>query len=644
MGAQKHQFQAAVTEVLSLVINSLYSNKDVFLRELISNASDALDKRRFQAVTSPDLLPAQTTLRIRLRADKKKNTLTISDNGVGMTESELVENLGTVAHSGSKAFVQKIKEAQQNGDGNGAPNASLIGQFGVGFYSAYLVGDRVEVISRAAGASEAHRWTSNGHDTFEVLPDHRDEPGTDVVVHLKADHRGYLEPQRLRALVERYSNYLEHSIELFEPHDSKEDGQSPEGSELIVGTSTEGEYKRINQEGALWLRPASGITDEQYNEFYKHLTHDWDPPLARRHFRVEGTQMFSGLLFLPKRPPFDLFSPDAKHGIRLHVQRVFIMDDCEALLPKWLRFLRGVVDSEDLPLNVSRELLQDSAVIRTIRKQIIKHALDMLDELSASETEYATFWQHFGAVVKEGLHFETGDKERERIAKLCRWPSMQQGKSISLTDYVGRMKGSQEHIYYALGATDNIARATPHVEALEAQGMDVLLMTDAIDQWAVDGLRQFDGKTLVNVMQQDLNIDGANEDGQSDGSQEDLLKVVRLILQDKVEEVRLSHRLVSSPACLVMPDGGLPPYLERLMRLQNADLPKQKRILELNPQHPVIKNIAEQLKGQEPDDRVKQWIHLLHDQALLAEGSPVEDPSRFTKTITDLLQHATTTG
>jgi molecular chaperone HtpG len=605
-----HSFQAAVSRVLGLVINSLYSNKEIFLRELISNASDALDKLRFRAITEPGLLPSGG-LRIRIAADREKKTLTISDNGVGMSRDELIQNLGTIAHSGSQEFLARLEEKK---------DVSLIGQFGVGFYSAFLVAREVEVVSRAAGSSEAFAWSSTAEDSFTIAPAARSESGTDVILHVRDEHAEYLEEWRLRSLVKRFSDYIGHAIEL---------QVSKDGVPV---------FEQVNEASALWQRPASEITDAQYEEFYKHLTHAIEGPLARRHFRIEGTQLFSGLLFLPKTPPFDLFSPDSRHGVRLHVKRVFIMDDCEELLPRWLRFVRGVVDSEDLPLNVSRELLQDSRLVKTIRKQVVKHALDMIEEL-AGKDDYATFWSKFGAVLKEGLHFEA--ESRDRLAKLCRWESTAGKGLVSLDEYVARMKEGQDAIYYVLGPTRAMVENAPHIEGLKKRGYEVLLMVDAIDQWAVLGLGEHAGKPLKSAMSAELSLDAETESKDAE-ELDGLLKRMRRVLQDHVAEVRLSTRLADSPACLVIPDGGLPPYLERLVRLRDDDLPKQKRVLEVNGGHALVAALrALHDRSSERDAKdIDGFIETLYDQALLAEGSPIEDPARFVRRLTELLGEA----
>jgi molecular chaperone HtpG len=612
-------FKAEVTEVLRLVVNSLYSHKEIFLRELISNASDALDKLRFRGLSEPDLLPQGTTLKIQLAVDRSAKTLTISDNGIGMTAAELAENLGTIAHSGTREFLKKVEAArasQQSG-------VQLIGQFGVGFYSSYLVADRVDVISRAAGSEEANRWSSDAKETFTIDAAERDSQGTSIVLHLKDDSSEFLENYRLRNLILRYSDYIGNPIEL-----KKEEGD---------------EFEVVNQASALWRRSAKEITDEQYNEFYKHLTHDWEEPLARRHFQVEGTQMFAGILFLPARPPFDLFDPNAAHGVRLHVKRVFVMDNCDDLVPRYLRFIRGVVDSEDLPLNVSREILQDSSLVRVIKKQVTNHALSMIEELEQESPEkFKRFWTEFGAVLKEGLHFD-GDN-RERISKLVRFESSAEQGLTSLETYVGRMKPDQSAIYYAAGPSRSMLEASPHIEQLKSRGYEVLFMTDPVDPFAVDGLREFDGKPLVSAMAEDLKlpeeaaVDPEEKKKRSEAA-EPLIEAFKTTLADKVSEVRVSSRLGDSPVCLVIPEGGLSPHIERLMRARNVNVPASKRILELNLEHPVIGSI-QKLVGGEASGQINEWVEVLYDQALIAEGSPIDDPSRFARRLTKLLEQA----
>ncbi len=629
--ATTHQFQAEVSQVLSLVINSLYSNKEIFLRELISNAADALDKLRFTALQKPELLPDGHALRIRLIPDEKQKTLTLWDNGIGMTEAELRDNLGTVARSGSKDFMNKLREAQEAQKGKDA-QLSLIGQFGVGFYSGYLVADRIEVISRAAGSEQAFRWVSEGKDTFSIEPAERDSIGTSVVLHLKKEAKEFLEPYRLRELVTRYSDYVSHTIEL------QEKGKKDEPPKI----------EAINQASALWMRRPKEITEEQYVDFYKHLTHDWEAPIARTHFSVEGTQSFTALLFIPKRPPFDLFSPDSRHGVRLHVKRVFIMDDCDELLPRWLRFVRGVVDTDDLPLNVSRELLQDSAAVKTIRKQVIKKVLDLLLKVAKDQPDdYTQLWSKFGGVIKEGLHFDPDQKEK--LAKIVRYESTKAEGLTSLADYVSRMPEGQTSIYYAVGASRAMLAASPHLEGLRKRGYEVLLMTDPVDQWAVAGLAEFEGKPLVSAMDEDLKLDAAKNDESKPEDKPDrsnldaLLERFKRVLSERVSEVRASDRLNDSPVCLVTPKGGLPAHIERLLRATQADtpMPEQKRILEINPDHKLIQRLVTIDKTAGHDPQLDEWIELLFDQALLTEGSPLADPARFASRMTSLLVNAT---
>ena len=631
---KSQKFKADVAQVLSLVINSLYSNKEVALRELVSNAADALDKLRFEAIKKPALQPSGYAPHIRLIPDEKQRTLTIADNGIGMSEAALARDLGTVARSGTREFAEKIKEAQQ------VSNVELIGQFGVGFYSGYLIADRIEVISRAAGSDKAAKWVSEGHDTFTIEPAEREEAGTSIVLHLKEDQAEFSKPWKLRELIRRYSDFISYPIEM----QVETKGEGEEAPSL--------KFERINEASAVWTRAEKDITKEQYEEFYRHVSHDWEPPLAKTHFKVEGTQLFTGLLYLPKRPPFDLLSPESKHGVRLYVKRVFIMDNCEELLPRWLRFVRGVIDSDDLPLNVSRELLQDSALVRTIRKQVIRRVLDMIASVAKDDAEaYETFWKNFGAVLKEGLHFDSS--QAEKIAPLLRYESSGQKGLTSLSDYVTRMPEGQDAIYYALGSTAQMLGASPHLEALMKRGYEVLYMTDGVDQWAIEGLTEFEGKKFVNAMEDDFSLsdkDGKEQKDEGEKSEaetieaddfKELLARCKEVLAEHVSEVKVSSRLTDSPACLVMPKGGLPAHLERLIRAQQADLPVQKRILEINAKHPLLQRMRAELSAGDNEKRVAEWIEMLYDQALISEGSPLPDPARFAKRISALMQSAT---
>ena len=625
----EHVFQAEVGRVLSLVINSLYSNKEIFLRELISNASDALDKLRFRAITEPKLLEGEPELVIRLRPDKERGVLVVEDTGIGMTEAELIENLGTVARSGSQAFLAKLEETAKK-------DVSIIGQFGVGFYSAYLVADRVEVVSRAAGSDKAFRWSSDGKDRFTVASDERRERGTAIELHVKEDQKSLLDAWNLRDLVRRYSDYIGYPIEL-ETTETEGEGDAKK---------TEVKRERINKGAALWQRSKSEITDEQYEELYRHLTHDFEAPLARAHFRAEGNVEFVGLLWLPKRAPFDLDDPRRQRGVRLFVKRVLVMEDCDAVLPQWLRFARGLVDSDDLPLNVSRELLQESSTLRTIKKSVTRKVVDLLDEVAKDKPEdYKTFWATFGRILKEGLVVDA--EWKDRLAKLTRWGSTSSADKddlVSLEQYVGRMKEGQEAIYYVTGESHDALLGSPYLEALKARGYEVLVMTDAVDTWAAEAIAEIDGKKLVNAMRADVKLPSSEEETKkNEEASKDfgaLLSVAKKSLEGKVADVRTSSRLVDSPACLVLGQGAMPAHLEKVIRQSGKEVPRGKRDLELNPTHPAVKRLAAIAAENPSDPRLDDFIVVLYEQSLVAEGSPLEDPNGFAKRLTSLLTQA----
>ena len=628
-GKKSLPFQAEVAEVLKLVIHSLYSHKEIFLRELISNASDALDKLRFRNLTEPELTGNDPRLEVSLHPDKEKGVLIIRDTGIGMTEAELIENLGTVAHSGSRAFLEQLGKS-----GGSGKDVNLIGQFGVGFYSAYLVADRVEVVTRAAGPGQrALRWSSDAKNTFTIEPTTRAERGTDVILHLRDDQKDFLDDWRLRDLVARYSDYVAYPIKLENPERKDEKGG--------------GAPEQINRANALWQRPKSEITDAQYEELYKHLTHDFEPPLARVHFKVEGTQEFVGLLYVPKRPPFDLFDSRRPRGVRLFVKRVFIMDDVEEVLPPWLRFMRGIIDSDDLPLNVSRELLQDSSILAAIKKQITKKTLDLLDELAKERKEdYELTWKNFGQVLKEGLAIES--EYKERLAPLLRYASSHGEGLVSLTEYVERMKDGQEGIYYLFGESSASLQNSPYLEALAAHGYEVLLMSDPVDEWAAEGLREFQGKPLVSAMRTDLKLplDDAQKKTKEEAStrlQPLTLRMLK-VLADRVREVRVSDRLTSSPSCLVLPSGGTPAFMERLLKERGRDVPHAKRIFEINAEHPIVGSLSALLESDAESPKIDEWVEILYDQALLTEGGTIDDPNRLARRIASLLTEVATAG
>jgi molecular chaperone HtpG len=644
---EQHRFQAEVSQVLHLVIHSLYSHKEIFLRELISNASDALDRLRFRSITEPGLLSDGEPLEIRIHPDRERGTLTLEDTGVGMTKDELVKDLGTVARSGSKAFLEALQKGGQK-------DLSLIGQFGVGFYSAYLVADKVEVVSRAAGKSEAWRWTSDATESFTVEPAERSERGTTIVLHLKKDQLEFVETWRLKSLITRYSDYVSHPIKLAV---EKTEGEGKDVKKTTV-------LEQVNRGNALWQRPKSEITSEQYDELYQHLTHDTEPPLARTHFKVEGTQEFAALLFVPKHPPFELRVSHKARGIQLFVKRVLIMEECEDLLPEWLRFVRGVVDSDDLPLNVSREILQDSQAARTIKKQLVKATLDMLDALAAkkpdekeaeatvpegevtprppSEGDYAVFWESFGVMIKEGLAVDY--EHKERLAKLARWESSKGAGLTSLADYVIRMPLRQEAIYYVLGESKAAVESSPHLEELKKRGYEVLYMTDPVDEWAAEAIGEYEGKKVVSAMRADLKFEDTpekkKEKEESTTQLRPLLDKMKSVLGDAVVDVRVSDRLTESPSCLVLAGDGPHAFVDRLLRERGKNVPHAKRALEINPSHPVILALRALAEKQPDAERLKDWIEVLYDQALLTEGSALVDPNRFARRVTALMTEA----
>ena len=628
---EKHVFQAEVNEVLSIVVNSLYSHREVFLRELISNASDAIDQLNLLAQTQHELIRDDKELRIELIADKAQGTLTIRDNGAGMTRDELISHLGTIARSGTKKLMQGLSAEQKK-------DVAMIGQFGVGFYSAFLVADTVTVVSRKAGSDDTWIWESQAKGDFELRSGERSGRGTDVILHLKDDAKEYLDEWPVREVVRKYSDYVRWPIRM----------QVERGEDKDKKT----EWQTMNAARAIWTRPKSEVTDEQYHEFYKHISHDWTDPLAHTHFKVEGTSELTGLLFVPQKAPFDLLDRK-KGGVRLFVKRVFIMDDAQEILPEWLRFVRGVIDSEDLPLNVSREILQRDATTRFIKKQVVGKTLTMLEELAAEgeveverdgekhkQDRYLTFWNEFGRVLKEGVYQDSD--ARDRLAQLLRFRSSRGDEVTSLADYKARMPEAQKDIYYVAAENLATAQASPHIEALKQQGFEVLFMVDPIDEWVVDVLREFDKTPLTSAAKGALDLpEDADRKQQKEQAQKDLAPVLsrmHKVLEEKVKEVRVTDRLTDSPACLVTDEGGISAHQERILREAGHQLPEQKRILELNPQHPVVLKLRALADGNE--ERFQQWTTLLHDQALLAEGVLPADPGAFARQIAQLMTEA----
>ncbi|MCW3481509.1 molecular chaperone HtpG [Neisseriaceae bacterium JH1-16] len=620
-------FQTEVKQLLQLMIHSLYSNKEIFLRELVSNASDAADKLRFEAIACPELFEHDPELKIRLSIDADARTITIADNGIGMSRDEVIDHLGTIAKSGTKAFFESLT-------GDDKKDANLIGQFGVGFYSAFIVADKVTVTTRRAGASanEGVRWESAGEGDYSIETLDKVGRGTEIELHLKDGEDEFLSDWKLRQIVRTYSDHISIPIEMKKAPSYGEDGQAVESDEL----------EAINQASALWTRSKNEISDEQYKEFYKHVAHDFTDPLAWSHARVEGRQEYTELLYVPARAPFDLYERERKQGIKLYVRRVFIMEDTEKLMPHYLRFVRGVIDSNDLPLNVSREILQQSRDIDAIRAGCVKKVLGLLEDLAANRADdYASFWNEFGQVLKEGVGEDFANKER--IAKLLRFASTHgdsDAQVVSLADYVDRMKDGQDQIYFITADSYAAALHSPHLEVFRKKGVEVLLLSDRVDEWLAASLTEFDGKALVSVAKGALDL-GALEDEADKQAQQDaeetarpVIDRIKSVLTDKVADVRATARLTDSPACLVVGENEMSAHLERLLKAAGQALPQGSRpTLEINPQHLLVKRLA----SEQDESRASDLAHVLFDQALLAEGGKLDDPAGFVKRINSLM-------
>ena len=622
-----HPFQTEARQLLDLMIHSLYSNKEIFLRELISNASDACDKLRFEALTDAALLAEEPDLKIRIDFDADARTITVADNGVGMSHEEVIANIGTIARSGTREFVRKLT-------GDRAQDARLIGQFGVGFYSSFIVADRVTLTTRRAGLGpdDAVRWESGGEGEYTVEPAAQAARGTEVTLHLRAGEDELLSGARLRAILRKYSDHITVPILM-----RKEEVAGKQADTGDVETS-----EQVNQASALWTRSKSEITSEQYHEFYKHVAHDVEPPLAHLHARVEGRQEYTVLLYVPRRAPFDIRDRERRHGVKLYVRRVFIMDGAKELLPGYLRFVRGLIDSNDLPLNISREILQQSRDVEAIRTAAVKRVLGLLEEQAAQQPDrYADFWREFGRVLKEGIGED--DANRQRIAGLLRFASTHRdtsGQTVSFADYAARMQDGQEKIYYVTADSFAAARQSPHLEVFRAKGIEVLLLHDRIDEWVVAHLDAFDGKPLQSVAQGDLDLgalSGSETDDRRRKETEDefkpIVERVRKALGSKAHDVRLTHRLTESPACLVSGQDGLSANLERVLRAAGQAVPNVPLVLEINPAHPIVAR----LKDETDDARFRDWSHILFDQALLAEGGRLEEPAGFVKRLNELM-------
>lgn len=610
MTAERHEFQAETRQLMRLMIHSLYSNKEIFLRELISNASDAVDKLRFLAIEKPELMSEDSDLRIDLSVDKAAGTITIKDNGIGMTRDEVIENLGTIARSGTKKFLESMS-------GDQLKDSQLIGQFGVGFYSAFIIADRVTVLSKRADCQDAVRWESEGEGNYSIEPSFKLDRGTEVILHVREDEKEFLEPMRLQHIVRRYSDHIGLPIRM-----QKEGGT---------------EWDTLNQARALWTRPKSELTDEDYKNFYQHLSHDFEAPLTWTHQKVEGNLEYTSLLYIPARAPFDLWDREQGRGVHLYVKRVFIMDKAAELLPAYLRFVKGLVDSADLPLNVSREILQGNRTVEKIKSALVKRVLDMLDEMAEQKPEdYAKFWQTFGVVLKEGLVED--QTNRERIAKLCRFASTAQtdGRLVSLAAYIERMPKEQEAIYYITADSLTAARSSPHLEGFRKRGYEVLLLSDRIDEWVVMHLHEFQSKKLESAMQAKVDLADKIETVEKVQQEKDFKEVVERVaktLTTRVETARLSSRLTESPSCLVAADHGISRRLEKIYQQAGEKMPVTKPILELNVEHPLM----QRLRDTTEESAFADLAELLYDQALLAEGGQLEDPAAFVKRLNRLI-------
>ncbi|MCB2426338.1 molecular chaperone HtpG [Methylophaga pinxianii] len=631
MGVDAHKetmgFQTEVKQLLNLMIHSLYSNKEIFLRELISNAADAADKLRFEALSDDALYEEDGELNIHVAFDKDARTITITDNGIGMTRQEVIENIGTIARSGTKAFFGQLT-------GDQAKDSQLIGQFGVGFYSAFIVADKVTLKTRRAGTTKEHGvlWESAGEGEFNIETIEKPTRGTEVTLHLREGEDEFLNGWRLRNVIRKYSDHINLPIIMLKEPVPDEEGKIDES---II------EEETVNKATALWTLSKNDITEEQYKEFYKQIAHDFQDPLTWSHNKVEGNTEYTSLLYIPSKAPFDLWDRDRMHGIKLYVKRVFIMEDSEQLMPRYLRFIRGVIDTNDLPLNVSREILQSSKVIDTIRAASVKKILSELNKMANNEPEqYAEFWKEFGQVIKEGPGEDFANKEA--LAKLLRFASTETGnadQTVSLEDYVSRMKDKQDKIYYITAESYAAAKNSPHLEVFRKKGIEVLLLTDRVDEWLVNSLTDFDGKHLQSVAKGDLDLGELEDEEEKKAHEEveknfeDLVERVKKTLDDKVKDVRITHRLTDSPACLVADHYDMSGNLERMLKAAGQQVSGSKPILELNPEHPMVAK----LKDEQNDDQFADWTSILFDQALLAEGGQLDDPASFVKKLNAML-------
>lgn len=618
---QKMEFQTEVNQLLQLMIHSLYSNKEIFIRELISNASDACDKLRFEAISNDALYEGDSDLRIEVEFDEEANTVTLRDNGIGMNRDEVVDNIGTIAKSGTKEFLSKMT-------GDAAKDSNLIGQFGVGFYSSFIVADKVTLTTRRAGdkANKGVIWESDGENGFTLEDTKKDTHGTEITLHLKEEEKEFANNYRLRSVISTYSDHIPLPVKMLK---ADEEGKLTE------------EWEIVNKANALWTEQKSTLKDEDYQEFYKHISHDWENPLAWSHNHVEGNLEYKSLLYIPSKAPFDLWEPEQKNGIKLYVQRVYIMDDTKNLMPNYMRFVRGVIDSNDLPLNVSREILQSNKTVDSMRKASVKKVLGLLEKMAKNDKEnYQKFWNEFGRVIKEGPAEDFANKEQ--IAKLLRFSSTDsdaEEQTVTLEDYVSRMKDEQEEIFYITAETFAAAKNSPHLEIFRKKGIEVLLLSDRVDEWLTNGLQEFDGKKLQSVAKGELDL--SKFESEKDKKEQEkieekaggVIKHLKDVLGEKVEDVRVSHRLTSSPSCIVLNEQDMALYMQNLMKQAGHEMPSNKPVLEINPTHPLIKR----MEAETDDDQFADWAAILFDQALLAEGAQLEDPAGFVSKLNKLM-------
>jgi len=631
----KFEFKTEIKQILDLVIHSLYSHKDIFLRELISNAADAIDKLRFESLTDKKLAHEGKEWKIKLTPDAKKKTLTISDNGIGMSKEELIENLGTIAKSGTKEFLEQLKKSKGNID--------LIGQFGVGFYSAFMVADKITVVSKKAGSEQAYQWSSSGEAGFEVTEAQKEVRGTDITLHLNDDHQKYLEEWELRSLVKKYSDFVEHpvvmDVEREEPDESakKEDEKEPKMKKVI-------KEETLNSQKAIWNKDKKQVSVQEYNDFYKHVSHDYEDPFEVIHYAAEGTHEFKALLYIPKKAPYDIFMRESIKGIQLYVKRIFIMDDCKELIPEYLRFLKGVVESNDLPLNVSRELIQNNVGLQSIKKNLVSKILKTLKNMLGKERErYLQFYKEFGQVLKEGVHYDFENKQLISDLLLFQTSKTNNEQYKTLKEYQEDMPKDQKDIYYLLSADKDKALNSPHLEVFKKKGYEVILMTDPIDEWLVSSLFEYKGNSFKSVDQSDLDLDEDKDEKSSkekEKKQKDLGQLVGFIkaqLADQVEDVKLSNKLTDSVSVLAAGKNSMPENMKQMMKSMGQEVPEDKKVLEINPDHPVTELLKNSFEENKDSTELKDYIGLIYDQAVIADGGTPKNPAAFAKKIGELI-------